>query len=101
MLESWNMKKLLAIVVLGFLWSGSANSETIRLKCITKYQDTKHPDDLSSKDPIYINIDTNKTDSIITDNHISYYAAMALTPDTKFLSYEVINRYDGSRYLNQ
>ena len=90
------MKKLLAIVVLWLVWNVNANSEIIRLKCITKYQDTRHPDDLNSKDPIYYNIDTNKTDTIITDNHISHYAANALTPDTKFLSYEVINRYDGS-----
>ena len=29
MLESWSMKKLLAIVVLGFICSGTANAETL------------------------------------------------------------------------
>ncbi len=33
MLESWNMKKLLAIVVLGLLWGGNAYTENIVLNC--------------------------------------------------------------------
>ena len=40
MLESWSMKKLLAIVVLGFLWCGSAQSffsDPIE-KCMDKVQ---------------------------------------------------------------
>ena len=64
MLESWSMKKLLAIVVLGLLWSNYAYSETITLKCITTKKEvngkenniiTGEPNKLDEKSTVYKN----------------------------------------------
>jgi|TARA_B100000795_G_scaffold38877_1_gene25602 hypothetical protein len=92
------MKKLLGIIVLGLLLSGNAFSEIIRLKCTLKSQDTQMRDDISEREPSYYNLDTNDTDSIITDSHISFYDASSIV-DTHYLSYDRINRFDGSHIL--
>ena len=90
------MKILSFIFILFF--STTSFAEIINLKCIIKSQDTLYLDNLDDREPIYYDINTEDTTSVITDKQIGYYGTSKIV-DTYFLSYDIINRYDGSQIM--
>jgi len=103
------MKKLLGIVVLGFLTCNISLAEIITLKCVITEMEVMGQDKnkitgethASQESDEFIKIDTNDKEALKTDLmyiwvHISKGGKRDSTD--KYVSYETINRYDLKRY---
>jgi len=110
------MKKLLAIIVLGLLFSGNASAEEIILQCnITGYKDKNGWDHSSGNYGFVVILDTDKKEykesntkkgnekPLITgENFFGTYQVFddvyGSTNPTITITYSEINRFDGKQY---
>ena len=102
------MKKLLAIVVLGLLWSNYVYSETITLKCITTKKEvngkenniiTGEPNKLDEKVQ-FIKINTKDKNAFQNElilGYVHFFKGMARSDNNSYITYETINRFDLTR----